>query len=93
MLTRQASAPPLGQRSPSNIPYPPPSLLATYSSTNSGGSSNGNNSRSTTPFSGITQNATIDINLNGLSQTSLIRRSAQSMQVRAKFDSLGPQKM
>ena len=41
MLTRQASAPPLGQRSPSNIQYPPPSLLATYSSTNSGGSSNG----------------------------------------------------
>jgi hypothetical protein len=92
MLTRQTSAPPLGQRSPSNIPYPPPSLLATYSSTNSGGSSNGNNSRSTTPFSGVTQNSTIDINLNGLSQASLIRRSGQSMQVRAKFGSLGPQK-
>lgn len=92
MLTRQTSAPPLGQPSPSNIPYPPPSLLATYSSTNSGGSSNGNNSRSTTPFSGVTQNSTIDINLNGLSQASLIRRTGQSMQVRAKFGSLGPQK-
>jgi len=92
MLTRQTSAPPLGQRSPTNISYPPPSLLATYSSTNSGGSSNGNNSRSTTPFSGGTQNSTIDINLNGLSQASLIRRTGQSMQVRAKFGSLGPQK-
>jgi tripartite motif-containing protein 2/3 len=93
MLTRQTSAPPLGERSPSsNIPYPPPSLLATYSSTNSGGSSNGNNSRSTTPFSGVTQSSTIDINLNGLSQSSLIRRTGQSMQVRAKFGSLGPQK-
>jgi hypothetical protein len=92
MLTRQTSVPPLGQRSPSTIPYPPPSLLATYSSTNSGGSSNGNNSRSTTPFSGGTQNSTIDINLNGLSQASLIRRTGQSMQVRAKFGSLGPQK-
>jgi hypothetical protein len=92
MLTRQTSAPPLGQRSPSNIQYPPPSLLATYSSTNSGGSSNGNNSRSTTPFSGITQSSTIDINLNVLSQSSLIRRTGQSMQVRAKFGSLGPQK-
>ena len=66
--------------------------MATYSSTNSGGSSNGNNSRSTTPFSGITQSSTIDINLNGLSQSSLIRRTGQSMQVRAKFGSLGPQK-
>jgi hypothetical protein len=92
LLTRQTSTPPLGQRSPSTIPYPPPSLLATYSSTNSGGSSNGNNSRSTTPFSGGTQNSTIDINLNGLSQASLIRRTGQSMQVRAKFGSLGPQK-
>jgi hypothetical protein len=92
MLTRQTSAPPLGQRSPSAISHPPPSLLATYSSTNSGGSSNGNNSRSTTPFSGITQNSTIDINLNVLSQSSLIRRTGQSMQVRAKFGSLGPQK-
>ncbi|CAF1475988.1 unnamed protein product [Rotaria magnacalcarata] len=94
MLTRQSSAPPLGQRSPSNsiIQYPPPSLVATYSSTNSGGSSNGNNSRSTTPFSGITQNSTIDVNLNVLSQTSLMRRCGQSMQVRAKFGSLGPQK-
>ncbi len=88
MITRQVSGPALDERSPSNIPYPPPSLLATYSSTNSGGSSNGNNSRSTTPFSGVTQ----DINLNGLSQTSLIRRSGQSMQVRSKFGSLGPQK-
>ncbi|CAF1507694.1 unnamed protein product [Rotaria sordida] len=42
-----------------------PSLLATYSSTNTGGSSNGNNSRSTRPFSGVRQNSTIDINLNG----------------------------
>ncbi|CAF4644963.1 unnamed protein product, partial [Rotaria sp. Silwood2] len=94
MLTRQSSAPPIGQRSPSNSlsQYPPPSLLATYSSTNSGGSSNGNNSRSTTPYSGVTQNSTIDINLNSLSQTSLMRRCGQSMQVRAKFGSLGPQK-
>ena len=92
ILARQTSAPPLGQRSPSTIPYPPPSLLATYSSTNSGGSSNGNNSRSTTPFSGVMQNSAIDINLNGLSQTSLPRRTGQSMQVRAKFGSLGPQK-
>ncbi|UJR24103.1 hypothetical protein I4U23_027070 [Adineta vaga] len=94
-LNRQVSAPPLGQRSPptnSLGQYPPPSLLATYSSTNSGGSSNGNNSRSTTPFSGIAPNSTIDINLNFPSQTSMIRRSGQSMQVRAKFGSLGPQK-
>ncbi|CAF3529628.1 unnamed protein product [Adineta steineri] len=93
MLTRQTSAPPLGQRSPPNIQYPPPSLLATYSSTNSGGSSNGNNSRSTTPFSGVVPNTAIDVNLNILSQTSMIRRSGQAMQVRAKFGSLGPQKM
>lgn len=92
ILSRQSSAPPLGQRSPSTIPYPPPSLLATYSSTNSGGSSNGNNSRSTTPFSGVIQNSAIELNLNGLSQSSLPRRSGQSMQVRAKFGSLGPQK-
>ncbi|CAF3649255.1 unnamed protein product [Rotaria sp. Silwood1] len=94
IMTRQLSAPPIGQRSPSNsiVQYPPPSLIATYSSTNSGGSSNGNNSRSTTPYSGVAQNSTIDINLNNLSQTSLMRRCGQSMQVRAKFGSLGPQK-
>jgi hypothetical protein len=87
VLTRQTSAPPLGQRSVSTIPYPSPSLLATYSNTNSGGSSNGNNSRSTTPFSDRTQNSTIDINLNSLSQASSIRRTDQSLQVRAKFGS------
>jgi len=95
MLSRQVSAPPLTvtdqQRSPSNVSFPPPSLLATYSSTNSGGSSNGNNSRSTTPFSGLTQGSSLlDINLN--CQSSMIRRTGQSMQVRAKFGSLGPQK-
>ncbi|CAF1088534.1 unnamed protein product [Rotaria sordida] len=72
-----------------NLQYCPPSLLVTYSSTNSGGSNNGNNNRSTTSFSGVTQNSTIDINLNGLFQASLIRRMEQSMQVRAKFGSLG----
>ncbi|CAF1098939.1 unnamed protein product [Rotaria sordida] len=92
MLTGQTSVTGIGERSPSNIQYPPPSLISTYSTTNSGGSSNGNNSRSTTPFSGLTQNSTIDINLNCLSQTSLMRRCGQSMQVRAKFGSLGPQK-
>ncbi|CAF4398615.1 unnamed protein product, partial [Rotaria sordida] len=72
-----------------NLQYSPPSLLVTYSSTNSGGSNNGNHNRSTTSFSGVTQSSTIDINLNGLFQASLIRRMEQSMQVRAKFGSLG----
>ena len=89
-LTRQTSAPPLGQRSP--LGHLPPSLLTTtYSSTNSGGSSNGNNSRSTTPFS---SSGTLDGGGGGILLNGGHRRTTpgQSMQVRAKFGSLGPQK-
>ena len=107
LLTRQSSAPPLlgvglghglgvggsppSSSSTSTSHYPPPSLLTTtYSSTNSGGSSNGNNSRSTTPFSG--SGALPVCPFEVVPRRGGGGTGGQSMQVRAKFGSLGPQK-
>jgi len=115
MLTRQTSAPPLGQqRSPTSnyFGYAPPSLLGTYSTTNSGGSSNGNNSRSDTPYSSTLNPSSTSLDLlsqsqsqsqsqlqcsqqhqhQHLSQSNSTRRTGQTMQIRTKFGSLGPQK-
>jgi tripartite motif-containing protein 2/3 len=62
------------------LEYPPPSLLSQYSSL----SSNGDVSRSPTPYSNVIE--------NDCSNELSSRRDIQSMRVRSKFGSLGPQK-